>query len=137
MPATRSGRDRRAVCELDFPVWTNDLPAVAPAAQCSLLVDGDKDLRAILACRSVLRNPRSALSAWSQVNLFYPYGSIRSRWPRRNPGITSSLERAIAGQTDNPLLYAVTNAAPTISARFVQLGQNQLTLTVSSNGPGT
>ena len=119
-----------------FLHWLGDATGTNPAV--SVHMTRNKAVRAVFGTALSTTVIESGSIMLSPASAWYPCGS--QVWLTAVPATGNYLAfwtNAASGQTNNPLLFAVTNANPTVTAVFSSLGGTQTNaLTVIPNGRG-
>jgi alpha-tubulin suppressor-like RCC1 family protein len=119
-----------------FLQWLGDATGTNPAV--SVHMTRNKTVQAVFGTKLNTTVVGSGSILLSPVSSLYPCGNtVRLTAVPATGNYLSFWANAAAGQTNNPLLFTVTNANPTVMAVFASLGGAQANaLTVIPNGRG-
>lgn len=119
-----------------FLQWLDDATGINPVVNLSMT--RNKTVRAVFGTTLYTTAVGSGSIVVSPVSPLHPYGSEVQLTPVPATGNYHALwANAAAGRTNNPLTFTVTNANPTVTAVFANIGSTQTNaLTVILDGRG-
>jgi uncharacterized repeat protein (TIGR02543 family) len=117
-----------------FQYWLGDATGTNPTT--NVRMTGDKCIRGIFGTSLGTTTAGNGSVNVSPSSPLYSYGSLVRLTAIPAPGNYFALWGNAASGTNNPLVFTISNANPTVSALFTTLPAGQFSLTVISDGHG-